>query len=104
MQVSGSEIAKILGGFAAILIVPTIGYIYSQGADASTKEQLSSTMMELNSSIKALTIETSSLSIKIEKEIVRGEVNAKRIDNIESRLEEQSEKIATISGRLHDGK
>lgn len=87
---------KFLGGLATILLIPTMGFIYSQGESSNAREQLAASNIELNATIKELTTEINSLSMKLNAEMVKIDYNEKRLSKLEDTVISNSNSIATM--------
>lgn len=80
------DLLKIIGTVGITVLIPTIGYIYTQGQDNKSKEFLVSSNQELNQSVKSLTGEINTLTNRLTAQVVKAEYNEKRIDSLEARV------------------
>ena len=92
------EWAKAVCSVIALLLLPSIGFVYTQGEDAKANEHLAKTNTQLTESVKQLTTEINALSTKITAESIRVDYSERRLDKVEEAVTEHSQVIATMKG------
>ena len=90
------EWAKSAGAAIALLFLPSVGFIYSQGADSKTSEQLANSNIMLTQSVQQLTTEITNLSMKLNTQMVKVDYSEKRINKLEQIVESNTNQIATL--------
>ena len=91
-----SDTWKAIAAVAPLLLLPCVGYVYSQGIQDKASEQLSASTKELNESVKVLTSEINTLSTTIAKQDVQINFHEKRLTKLESDVKENSNDLAVI--------
>lgn len=92
-----------IGLAISVLLLPTIGFIYSQGQSNQAAESLARSNSALIDSVKQLTSEIATLSMKLSTESVKIDYMEKRINKIESVVLINSNNIASIKEVDQDG-
>lgn len=92
------EWAKAACGFVALIFLPSISFIYSQGESAKAKEHLALTNTQLVESVKELTIEINTLSTKLTAESVKVDYSERRLDKIEELVMRNAQAVAAMKG------
>lgn len=87
---------KVMAAVISLLLLPCVGYVYSQGAQDKASEQLAMSTNELNESVKVLTGEINTLSTTIAKQDVQINFHEKRLTQLESDVKENSNDLAVL--------
>ena len=95
------EWAKAVCGVVALLFLPSVGFVYSQGESAKANEQLALTNTQLAESIKELTNEINILSAKLTAATVKVDYGERRLDKVEQLVMQNAQTIASMNGGAH---
>lgn len=90
------EWAKSAGAVIALLFLPSVGFIYSQGVNSKTSEQLVNSNIVLTQSVQQLTTEITNLSMKLNTQMVKVDYSEKRINKLEQIVESNTNQIAAL--------
>ena len=90
------EWAKSAGAAIALLFLPTVGFVYSQGVDSKNSEQLANSNIMLTQSVQQLTVEITALNMKLNTQMVKVDYNEKRVNKLEQIVENNSSQLATL--------
>lgn len=93
---------KFLGGLGAILLLPTIGFVYSQGESNKVRENLAISNQELSDTMKGLASEINALSVKLGAEMVKIDYSEKRLNKMEDVVIYNSKQIAILKEKKGD--
>ena len=90
------EWAKSAGAAIALLFLPTVGFVYSQGVDSKNSEHLANSNIMLTQSVQQLTVEITALTMKLNTQMVKVDYNEKRVNKLEQIVENNSSQLATL--------
>lgn len=90
------EWSKTAWAVIALLFLPTIGFVYSQGVDSRNSEYLANSNIMLTQSVQQLTTEITNLSMKLNTQMVKIDYSEKRISKLEQVVENNTTQIAHL--------
>ena len=92
------EWAKAVCGVVALLFLPSIGFVYSQGESAKANEQLALANTQLIDSVKELTAEINILTAKLTAATVKVDYSERRLDKVEQLVMQNAQTLAAMKG------